>query len=117
MEGELENFRKFKMMTCLVYVLYIGCSVCTCDENEIPKTWLLPSIEQEELSKTDPNSLDEFGWISPDYKSGDLSYPAFERISTANNITAKVVPDFYLNPYLFANKEDATGFVSNLHIM
>lgn len=36
-----------------------GCSVCACNENEIPTTWLTPEV----LGRTDKNSA-EFGWVS-----------------------------------------------------
>lgn len=39
-----------------------GCSVCTCNENEIPSTWLSPNYVEE--SNKPP---DEYGWVSSNF--------------------------------------------------
>jgi hypothetical protein len=42
-----------------------GCSVCTCDESEIPSAWIEQSIEYSALQpETSPLEI-EYGWISP----------------------------------------------------
>lgn len=35
--------------------MYEGCSVCTCEEDEIPRAWLAPSADLD----------GDYGWISP----------------------------------------------------
>jgi hypothetical protein len=41
-----------------------GCSVCTCPEEEIPKSWIFSEKKEEE---------DDFGWVSSDSSSSSLS--------------------------------------------
>jgi hypothetical protein len=45
--------------------LYEDCSVCTCEEDEIPRAWISSKDNQDKYTNG------EYGWISPNSKSGD----------------------------------------------
>ena len=45
---------------------YEGCSVCTCDETEIPRAWIVSKDNDDQNPTKDLKEGDgEFGWFSP----------------------------------------------------
>ena len=96
--------------------LYEGCSVCTCEEDEIPRAW---------ISNNDNNKYGDgdYGWIPPNSK--DTNSQAFESLdlsptlywsstSSIQNIESSSYEDFLLDQ--FKGNDDDHGTVNYIII-
>jgi hypothetical protein len=76
-----------------------ACSVCTCEENEVPRTWLNDFNPLNLNYEKNENKGDGFGWISsPTSGFGSTSYGSSESIGRLNmSQPAAKAPDQQVN--------------------
>jgi ERO1-like protein alpha len=85
-----------------------ACSVCTCEESEIPKRWL----EENNLA-----NLASFGWIaeSKDVDEAQLGRVTVSASATASDDTSSSASDREASKELNRRQRSSQGYLSHLH--